>query len=319
MFVDEITLHLKAGRGGNGVVRWRHEKGKEYSGPSGGNGGKGGDVFAVAVKDLGILSQYRQEKVFASQNGQNGMKDSKQGESGESLEIKLPVGSTITNLTTGYKFELLNEGDSIKLLSGGRGGLGNEFFKSSVNTRPTEFTDGEEGEEADFLIELELVVDFSLVGLPNAGKTSLLNTLTKAKSKVGAFAFTTLEPHLGDLYGMILGDIPGLIEGASQGKGLGDKFLRHIKRTKGLLHLISSEEGDPVEAYKIVRREIELYNKSILDKPEIIILTKIDLLTPEEMDVKIKKLEGLSKKVLPGSIIDDELIKNLKDFITNFG
>ncbi len=318
MFVDEITLHLKAGRGGDGVVRWRHEKGKEYSGPSGGNGGKGGDVFAVAVKDLGILAQYRQEKIFAAKNGADGMKDSKQGESGDDIEIKLSVGSIIKNLTTGHTFELLNEGDRIKLLSGGRGGLGNEFFKSSINTRPNERTLGEVGEESDFFIELELVVDFSLVGLPNAGKSSLLNTLTNAKSKVGAFAFTTLEPHLGDLYGVILGDIPGLIEGASEGKGLGDKFLRHIKRTKAILHLISSEESDPRKAYTIVRKEIEAYNADILKKPEVIILTKVDLISNEEREEKLATLATISKHVLPVSIIDDILIKNLKDFISNF-
>ncbi len=317
MFVDEITLHLKAGKGGDGVVRWRHEKGKEYSGPSGGNGGKGGDVFAIAVRDIGLLSQYRQEKIFAAKHGDDGQKSSRQGESGNELEIKLPVGSIARNLTTGHIFEFLGEGQRIKLLSGGKGGLGNEFFKSSINTQPKERTLGEAGEEADFLIELELVIDYALVGLPNAGKSSLLNTLTNAKSQVGAFAFTTLEPHLGSLYGVVLGDIPGLIEGASSGRGLGDKFLRHIKRTKALVHLISAEEENPVEAYKIVRKEIELYNKDILKKPEIILLTKVDLVTPEVMNEKLSQLKNNADKVLPISIIDDILVKNLKDLLSN--
>lgn len=316
MFVDEITLHLQAGRGGNGVVRWRHEKGKDLGGPSGGNAGKGGDVYAVAVRDIGILAQYRQDKSFAAPDGEDGFKDSKQGESGEDLELKLPVGARITNLETGYVFELTEVGQRIKLLTGGRGGLGNEHFKSSVNITPKEQTDGEGGEEADFQIELLLFIDAGLIGLPNAGKSSLLNALTRAKSKVGNFPFTTLEPALGDLYGFILGDIPGLIEGASEGRGLGHKFLRHIERTKVLIHCVSSEEPDPVATYKIVRKELELYNKDILGKREIIVLTKVDMITDEEREEKLKMLRTLGNDVHPVSVIDDNLLKSFKDHLT---
>jgi GTPase len=316
MFVDEITLHLKAGHGGNGVVRWRHEKGKDLGGPSGGNAGKGGDVYAVAVRDVGILAQYRQDKSFEAPDGGDGFKDSKQGESGEDLELKLPVGARITNLETGYVFELTDVDQKIKLLTGGRGGLGNEHFKSSTNITPKEQTDGEAGEEADFKIELLLFIDAGLIGLPNAGKSSLLNALTRAKSKVGNFPFTTLEPALGDLYGFILGDIPGLIEGASEGRGLGHKFLRHIERTKALIHCISSEESDPVATYKIVRKELELYNKDILNKREIIVLTKVDMITEEERQEKMNALRTLGEDVWPVSIIDDALLKEFKDYLT---
>ncbi|MDB5266934.1 MAG: obgE [Parcubacteria group bacterium] len=316
MFIDEISLHLKAGRGGDGVERWLHEKGKDLGGPSGGNGGKGGDVFAVAIRDIGILSSYRKEKIFEAKRGEDGAKNTWHGGDGEDIEIKFPIGSIITNQETGHVFELMEDGQRIKLLSGGRGGLGNEHFRSSTNTSPVETTLGVEGEEADFHIEVELAVDFGLIGLPNAGKSSLLNALTRARSKVGAFPFTTLEPSLGDMYGAIIGDIPGLIEGAAEGKGLGHKFLRHIKRTKGLIHLISSEEQDPLETYKVVQRELELYNKAILKKPEIILLTKVDMVNDAEREAKLEALRTLGKEVYPMSVIDDTLIKAFKDILS---
>ncbi len=316
MFIDELTLHLKSGRGGDGVERWLHEKGKDRGGPSGGNGGKGGDVYAVAVRDIGVLNSYRQVKEFSAGRGVDGMKNTKKGEEGADVLIKFPIGSRITNLTTRHTFDLLVDGEKILLLKGGRGGLGNEHFKSSTNVSPKENTPGIDGEEADFHIELLLVVDLGLIGLPNAGKSSLLNSLTSAKSKVGGFPFTTLEPHLGDLYGLIIADIPGLIEGASTGKGLGHKFLRHIERTKALLHLISAEDEDPLETYKIVRKELEIYNADILKKPEIILLTKSDLVTTDEIKKKIKLFKNLKIPVLSISVLNDEEMKTLTDHLT---
>jgi GTPase len=316
MFIDEINLHFKAGRGGDGVERWRHEKGKDRGGPSGGNGGKGGDVYALGVRDIGILSAYRNTKLFEAGNGEPGAKDLKQGKEGEDVEIKLPVGSRLKNLTTGHVIEVLEEGEKILLLKGGRGGLGNEHFKSSVNQSPKETTPGVEGEEAVFEIELLLLVDLGIIGLPNAGKSSLLNALTNAHSKVGDFPFTTIEPSLGMFYGLILADIPGLIEGAASGRGLGHKFLRHIERTRGLLHCLSAEEPDVLQAYQIVRKELELYNKSITDKPEVIILTKVDVLTEAEIMEKKAILQKLAPNVQVVSVLDDTLIRKLGEFLS---
>ncbi len=313
MFVDEITIKARAGKGGDGVVLWRHEKGKDYAGPAGGNGGKGGDVYVRAIRNLGLLARYRTVKEFVADNGQNGMRSSKTGKDGDDIEILLPIGSIITNSTTKEVFSLEKENDRILVLNGGKGGLGNEHFKSSTNRRPKQATLGKDGEEAELFIELELVVDAGFIGLPNAGKSSLLNALTNAKAKVGSFQFTTLEPNLGDFYGFILADIPGLIEGASIGKGLGHKFLRHIKRTKMIFHCISSENKNVNEVYDIVRLELGRYNPDILDKEEIIILTKVDLLSEKELKDNIKLLKKKNSKVFFVSTHDDRSVKELSD------
>lgn len=311
-FIDEIEFHAKAGNGGNGVVRWMHEKGKEFSGAGGGNGGPGGDVYVRAVRDTNILARHNKVKLFEARNGEDGANFSRQGGAGEDCFIELPIGSVITNVQTGRVVELENEGEVKKILHGGRGGLGNEYFKASTNVRPEQSTPGVKGEEADFKVELSLIADIGLIGLPNAGKSSLLNVLTKSKAKVGNYQFTTLDPNLGALPGgYIIADLPGLIEGASSGKGLGYKFLKHIKKTKVLFHLISLENPDPVAVYKTIRNELSLYGKGLDQKKELIVLTKTDVVNQEMIDEAISKLNPFNEDIIAASILDDESIKAL--------
>ncbi len=338
MFTDELKIYARAGNGGDGVVRWLHFKGKEFSGPSGGNGGNGGDVFIRAVRDLNILQRYLQNKKFYAGNGENGMKNSKFGKNGETFFIDIPRGSIITNLMTGEKIQLLEEGEEKLILKGGKGGLGNESFKSSRNTTPTECTLGTKGEDGKFFIELEIIADAGFIGLPNIGKSTLLNELTHSRAKVKNYPFTTLEPNLGDFYGYILADIPGLIEGAAEGKGLGHKFLRHIKRTKLLIHCISldpqntirtsdvrignSDVGRPnglarniAERYNIIREELKRFDADLTKKPEIIVLTKSDLIDEKEIKKIIAKLKKLNKEIVVTSAYDDKTIKEFSDFL----
>jgi GTP-binding protein len=317
-FVDEIKIHAQAGTGGNGVIRWRQEKFIAKGGPNGGDGGRGGNVFVEAVRDIHILSQYRHKKEYHAGRGGDGGGKSFHGANGEDLVLKLPVGSKIKNLDTGMEYSLEKEGDRVRILKGGSGGRGNEHFKSSLNTTPKKQTDGRPGEEGDFSIELELFADIGLVGFPNAGKSSLLNMVTNAGAKVGDYAFTTLDPNLGDFYGCIIADIPGLIEGASEGKGLGTKFLRHIKRTKVLAHLISFENLSAgstgmMKAYKAIRKELKTYGGDLDEKEEIIILTKTDITEEKIVDRETAKFEKLGKLVFVLSLYDDESVKTLRD------
>ncbi len=320
MLVDEITLSLKAGRGGDGVVRWRHEKGKEWAGAAGGNGGRGGDVYAVCVRDIHALSHFRNKKELNAGDGGSGFKDSMHGANGTDLLVNLPIGTVVRNLENKKEYQLTVEGEKVLLLKGGRGGLGNEHFKGSKNTSPKESTSGKSGEQGTFYIELEIVADAGLIGLPNAGKSSLLNALTRAEAKVGAYPFTTLDPNLGELFGYLLADIPGIIEGASDGKGLGYKFLRHIKRTRMLLHLVSLENENVVEAYRAVRSELEKYGDGLSEKREIILLSKTDTVLPEIVEKSKKLLMKHNPRVLSISVYDnvslkafqDELIKELR-------
>jgi GTP-binding protein len=312
-FVDELVVKINAGNGGPGVERWLHEKGKEKGGPSGGDGGKGGDVYLLGSRDLGLLFKYRHEKEFHAENGGPGEQKNGHGKNGDDLVIKLPLGSVVTDLKTGRAVEVLREDEPMLFLKGGDGGFGNVHFKSSLNVRPTRTTPGYPGEFGEFYIELRLVVDVGLIGFPNAGKSSLLNALTNAGAKVGAYQFTTLEPNLGAFYGHVIADIPGLIEGAAEGKGLGHKFLRHIKRTKMLAHLISLENEDVMEAYRTIRSELETYDKDLAKKDEIIILTKTDVTDEERLKEAQRKLSVLKGRVFALSVYDADALKHFAD------
>lgn len=321
-FIDEINIYAEAGRGGNGVVRWHRQKFEPKGGPAGGDAGRGGDFYVQAVRDVHILLKYKAKKSFMAGRGEDGGSKSLHGKNGEDFILELPIGSIITNFETGEKWQLIKEGEKILLLKGGYGGFGNEHFKSSVNTTPRESREGQDGEKVNFKIELELFADIGFIGLPNAGKSSLLNALTNAEAKVGDYPFTTLDPNLGDFYGYIIADIPGIIEGASEGKGLGVKFLRHIKRTKMLAHLVSFEnlsKGSTgmMKCYKEIRKELVKYDKSLSlgeeglsQKEEIIILTKSDVIEdPKIIAKKVKEFQKIRKNVFTISLYDDKIVK----------
>lgn len=313
MFVDELEIYAKAGDGGDGVVRWLRAKFVSRGGPAGGNGGRGGDVYVRAVRDLNILAKYTGNKKFIAPNGESGKDKSKFGKASNDLYIDVPIGSIVTDVSRERVYELFEEGATEKILRGGAGGLGNEHFKSSVNRSPQEATLGKKGEDGTFKIELSLVVDVGLIGLPNAGKSTLLNEFTNATSPVGSYAFTTVEPHLGVLFGYVLADIPGLIEGAAEGKGLGHKFLRHITRTKMLLHLVSLEHEDPFKEYKSIRNELGKFDKSLLEKEEWIIFTKKDLADQGKIDAVMKGIDKNENRVFIISVESSEGVKELRD------
>jgi GTP-binding protein len=255
-------------------------------------------------------------KEFAAERGENGGKKSLHGANGKDLDILFPIGSIITNKKTSQQISLREEGESVLLLSGGYGGRGNESFKSSVNRSPQQTTPGKPGEEAEFYIEVELIADIGLIGFPNAGKTSLLNAFSNSRGKVGDYPFTTLEPNLGECFGYIIADVPGLVEGAAEGKGLGHKFLRHIRRTKILAHLISLENEDLLEAYKTVRKELKQFDPSLLEKKEIVVITKTDIThDPAFLKKALQKLKKLAPIVMTVSLYDDKEVKTLQKLI----
>ncbi len=317
--IDEITLYAKAGDGGDGVVRWASTYGKPKAGPAGGNGGRGGDVYLRGVKDILLLKRYaRGNKKFIAEDGEPGKANSAHGKNGEDIIIDLPLGSIIKIFSTGKTLELLDENKEVLILKGGMGGFGNEHFKSSVNVVPKESTKGKKGESSELYVELRLIADIGIIGMPNAGKSSLLNALTNSVARVGNYPFTTITPNLGSIDGIILADIPGLIEDASKGKGLGDQFLRHILRTKSLIHCISVEQDDPISAYRMIKNEMYTYNIDLSNKPEILLLTKIDLISTEKIhNIQKQFKKQLKKVVLPVSINMPETIAKLKQIITH--
>jgi GTP-binding protein len=313
MLIDEIEITVSAGHGGKGAVAFNNNL--MSLGPAGGSGGKGGSVYAEGVSDLSALGQFRFKKEFAAENGRDGRDQFRDGHDGKDLILKLPVGTLAHNLTSGEDIEITHIGERIFLAKGGIGGKGNFQFKSARNTSPQQFQSGRPGDTFRFRLELKLIADVGFIGLPNAGKSSMLNELTNAKTKVANYPFTTLEPNLGVYYELILADIPGLIEGSSTGKGLGIKFLRHIERTRILFHFISAESENPAADYKTIRKELGLYNKELLKKPEHIFLTKSDTLAPTDLKKKLTALKKLDPKVMATSIHDLDSIEKIQKLL----
>jgi GTP-binding protein len=310
LFTDEVKIKVFAGRGGDGVVAFN--KVKMSLGPTGGKGGNGGSVYFEGVSNLSALNKYKHKREYYAENGENGKKDNSEGHRGKDLVLTVPIGSVLHDFVNKKELEIVEVGKRVLVASGGIGGRGNFFFRGPSNTSPKERELGKLGEERDFFVELRFIADIGLIGLPSAGKSSLLNELTASKAKVGNYDFTTLEPNLGVMDGIILADIPGLIEGASEGRGLGVKFLRHIQRTKVLVHCISLESIDFERDYEIIREELRKYSNELTKKKEIILLTKTDLVDNKLIEQRIKKLQKINPRVLSVSIHDQEKLDELR-------
>lgn len=313
MLVDDVTTRLEAGRGGRGAVAF--QKVRLAQGPTGGDGGRGGSIYFEGVSDINALSFYSHKKIIRSQNGRDGRGQFLDGRGGDDLILKVPTGTKVINFDTGFAREISGVGERMLAAGGGEGGRGNFKFRSSTNTSPKQSEEGKMGDTTNIRLELRLIADVGLVGLPNAGKSSLLNELTAAHSKVAGYAFTTLEPHLGAYYGLIIADIPGIIEGASSGKGLGLKFLKHIERTKTLFHLVAADSTDPVHDYKIVHSELETYSPELTKKDEHVFLTKSDAVSPETLTSALAALKKTGVETTPISILDPASLEEVKKIL----
>lgn len=294
-FLDQAKIFLKSGAGGNGCVGFRREKYIEFGGPDGGDGGRGGDIIFEAVANLNTLIDFRYQQHFKAERGHGGAGRNKTGRDGEDIVIKVPVGTQILDEEREEVLaDMVEPGQRVILLRGGNGGWGNARFKSSTNQAPRHANDGEEAEESWVWLRLKLIADIGLVGLPNAGKSTFLASVTSARPKIADYPFTTLHPNLGvaevDEREFVLADIPGLIEGAHEGTGLGDRFLGHVERTAALLHLVDCTADDVAESYRIVRDELDAYGGGLIEKPEIIALSKTDALFPELVEEQRKVL-----------------------------
>lgn len=326
MFLDHAKIYIKSGDGGNGCVSFRREKYVPKGGPNGGDGGRGGDIIFKASSQLSTLVDFRYKSHYKAQRGEHGMGSLKTGKNGKDELILVPCGSIIKNSETGEVLaELLTNNQEVKLLKGGRGGKGNNHFKNSTNQAPRIAQPGEKGIEETILIELKLIADVGLVGFPNAGKSTLISKISSAKPKIADYAFTTLVPNLGIVkYGeyesFVVADIPGIIEGASSGKGLGIQFLRHIERTRLLLFMIDATnltnaklKKDFLKDYDTLLKELKKYEADLLDKPRIICFTKTDAVT-DELKAKLNKMKMKEDKILISSVTGENL-KELKDVI----
>ena len=321
-FIDEVEITVAAGRGGDGRVGFRREKFVPRGGPDGGDGGGGGDVYFQADEGLNTLVSFRGKKLYAAQDGEGGGPSQRHGKSGADLVIDVPVGTVVQDTETGQILADLIEHQSRTLAAkGGRGGLGNVNFKSATNQAPKFATQGKEGETLEVRLELKILADISLIGMPNVGKSTLISVISKAKPKIADYDFTTLEPNLGVVSlgdrSFVVADIPGLIENASQGKGLGTKFLKHIERTKVFVHIIDIswclDTYEALDAYTTVRNEIERYNPALIEKKEIVCFSKTDALRPED----IEKFQNYFEEIigiapLPISSVAHKNIERLK-------
>lgn len=324
-FIDEVDIEIISGDGGKGFVGYRREKYVPLGGPDGGDGGKGGDIVFVGDEGLNTLHHFRGLKTFRAQAGENGAGSNMQGADGQDLLLKVPVGTLIFDKETGNLLcDITENGQHFHASEGGRGGHGNAYFKSSTHQTPRFAQNGEPGKAIKVHLELKLLADIALIGLPNAGKSTLISAISAARPKIADYPFTTLEPNLGVVElgdkTLVVTDIPGLIEGAAEGKGLGIKFLKHIERTSALVHLIDCsmflEEFEAVEAYMTVRQELEKFNPELLNKKEIVCLTKIDAMTEEEIErFRSSMEEQLDRKVLPISGVSGRNIELLKQIM----
>ena len=320
-FLDQAKIYIKAGNGGPGSASFRREKFIEFGGPDGGDGGDGGSIIFEAERNLNTLIDFRYAQHFKAEDGKPGTKRKKTGAAGKDLVIKVPVGTQLyeeDNNTLIYDFTKNKE--RYLVAAGGRHGLGNVRFKSSTNRAPTKKTNGKTGEEFWVWLQLKVIADVGIIGLPNAGKSSLLAAITRARPKIANYPFTTLDPNLGVSYydnkEVTLADIPGLVEGAHEGVGLGDKFLRHIERCKILLHLIDISENDLVENYLQIRKELEKYNEDLSKKKEIIVFNKSDLLEEKDIKNKLKTFKNKTKKKFEIiSVVADNNLTNLRKIL----
>tara|TARA_B100001778_G_scaffold302677_1_gene279504 strand:- start:889 stop:1872 length:984 start_codon:yes stop_codon:yes gene_type:complete len=323
-FLDQVKIFIKAGDGGSGSPSFRREKFIEFGGPDGGDGGKGGSIILKSERNLNTLIDYRYQQHFKAQRGQDGKGKKMTGKSGEDLFLKVPIGTQVfeeDNKTLIYDFK--NNNDEFIVATGGRGGFGNTKFKSSTNRAPKKITKGVKGEEFWIWLQLKTIADIGIIGLPNAGKSSLLASMTSATPKIANYKFTTLNPNLGvavyDDKEITLADIPGLIEGAHTGTGLGIKFLKHIERCKTLLHLIDINEDDLISSYKQVRNELKNYGKELIKKKEIIVFNKIDLIEKNDLQKKINEFEiKIKKKTLNMSTIESRSVAKIKSKLINY-
>jgi len=300
-FLDQAKIHIESGNGGNGCVSFRREKYVEFGGPNGGNGGKGGNVIIKCVDGLNTLIDYRYRQHFKAKNGGPGMGSDKTGRSGEDTIIEVPRGTLILEEDNEEVIaDIIDKDQSLTILKGGNGGFGNAHFKNSENQTPRTANDGENGQEKWIWLRLKLIADIGLIGLPNAGKSTLISTVSEAKPKIADYPFTTLNPVLGiakyNNNELVIADIPGLIKGAHEGKGLGDRFLGHIERCNLLLHLIDANDSDVINSWKTVRNEISAYSKELDEKKEIIVLSKSDSIDETKLDEKVNILKDYTYK-----------------------